>query len=131
MNTQIKRENRFWIKSFLKETFLNYPLRLLAVACLFVSVSSFAQTSIAVKGVVTDFSNESIIGASIIEKGNAQNGAISDLDGNYTLTVPSDATIIVSYLGMETQEIKVNARTTINIVLTEAATALNEVVVTA
>jgi len=131
MNTQIKRENRFRIKSFLKETFLNYPLRLLAVACLFVSVSSFAQTSIAVKGVVTDFSNESIIGASIIEKGNAQNGAISDLDGNYTLTVPSDATIIVSYLGMETQEIKVNARTTINIVLTEAATALNEVVVTA
>ena len=130
MNAQIEKGNRLRIKSFLKN-FLNYPQRLLFLACLFFSVSSFAQTSVVVKGIISDVSNESIIGASIMEKGNAQNGVISDLNGNYTLTVPTDATIIVSYLGMDSQEIKVNARTSINIVLAEATTALNEVVVTA
>ncbi|MBR6538826.1 MAG: TonB-dependent receptor [Bacteroides sp.] len=83
--------------------------------------------NITVKGHVKDTSGLEVIGANIIEKGNPTNGTTSDLDGNFTLTVPGDATLVVSFIGYTTQEVK--AAPSLQVVLQEDATLLNEVVV--
>lgn len=48
-----------------------------------------------------DTTGEPIIGASIVEKGNTTNGTITDLDGNFSLKVPANATVVISYIGMK------------------------------
>lgn len=81
-----------------------------------------------VSGTVTD-ANGPLPGASIVVKGTT-NGTQTDFDGNYTLNnVDSNATLVVSYIGYSTQEIAVNGRSTINVVLEEDAQALDEVVI--
>ena len=60
-----------------------------------------------VKGTVLDSNNEPVIGASVIEKGNPKHGTVTDLDGNFTLTLKSGKTAVISYIGMMSQEIKV------------------------
>lgn len=99
---------------------------LMLFAALSLSVS--AQT-ITVTGNVKDNTGEPVIGASVVQKGATGNGAITDLDGNFRLAVPSNATIVVSYIGMKTQEIAVNGRTRIDLTLVDDAQALDEVVV--
>ena len=84
-----------------------------------------------VTGVIMDKNGESIIGASIIEKGTTH-GITSDADGRYTLTVNSpNAILSISYLGYVTQEVKIDGRHNINITLYEDTKVLDEVVVTA
>ena len=73
------------------------------------SASTQQQKIITVKGVVTDARGEGIIGASIVEKGTT-NGTITDLDGNFTLKLPVDAVLNVSYVGYQSQSIPVNGR---------------------
>ncbi|MCP3895998.1 MAG: hypothetical protein GY706_15420, partial [Bacteroides sp.] len=68
-----------------------------------ISLSVSAQT-ITLNGSVKDTSGDPIIGASIVEKGNTANGTITDLDGNFNLKVSPQATVIISYIGMKTQE---------------------------
>ncbi len=80
-----------------------------------------------VTGTVSDAMGP-IIGASVIEKGTS-NGTVTDFDGNFTLSVKPGATIVVSYIGFEKQEIKVGNQSTFNIQLREDATSLEEVVV--
>lgn len=88
----------------------------------------YAQ-QITVTGNVSDTENLPLPGASIVVKGTSQ-GTQTDFDGNYTLdNVPSDAVLVVSYIGFETQEIRVNGRDNINVTLSEDATLLSEVVV--
>ncbi len=87
-----------------------------------------AQT-ITVTGVVTDSTGEPIIGASVVEKGNTSTGTVTDLDGNFTLSVPSKATLVVSYIGMKTQEVAVKGQSRINVTLNDDTQALDEVVV--
>ena len=70
-----------------------------------------------------------IIGASVVEKGTA-NGTITDLDGNFSLNVKAGATLVVSYVGYKSEEVKAG-RGPLNITLKEDAKALDEVVVTA
>lgn len=82
-----------------------------------------------VTGVVMDGNGESIIGATIMEKGSTTNGTTTNLDGNYEITVKKNAILVVSFVGYATQEIKVGSRTNINITLYEDAQALQEVVV--
>ena len=94
---------------------------------LLIPFSAFAQ-SIQLKGTVTDSTGEPIIGASIIEKGTT-NGLITDYDGNFTITVPAQGTIVVSYVGYKTEEIAVNNRTNMKVVLKEDALMLEETVV--
>lgn len=89
--------------------------------------SAFAQ--IQVKGNVSDKNSEPMIGVAIQEKGNNQNGTITDLDGNFSLSVNSNATLVVSYIGYKTQEIALNGRTNLAIVMEEDAQVLDEVVV--
>ena len=69
-----------------------------------------------------------VIGASILEKGTS-NGTVTDLDGNYSLSVKPGATLVISYIGYKTQEIKVGNNTRIDVTLEEDNTSLEEVVV--
>ncbi|MDO4320342.1 MAG: SusC/RagA family TonB-linked outer membrane protein [Bacteroidales bacterium] len=97
------------------------------VALLAISMGVHAQIN--VSGVVSDPQGEPLIGASVSVEG-VSNGAITDIDGNYTLNnVASDATLIFSYVGYEPQKVKVDGRTLINITMQENISILNEVVV--
>ncbi|WP_454980816.1 SusC/RagA family TonB-linked outer membrane protein, partial [Capnocytophaga haemolytica] len=89
----------------------------------------YAQ-QLTVKGTVTEEGTKSPIGgASVIVKG-TQHGTSTDMDGHFTLAnVPSGAVLVVSYIGMHTQEVKVGGRTTLNITLKEDTQELKEVVV--
>ncbi len=92
------------------------------------SLSVSAQT-ITLSGNVQDTTGEPVIGASIVEKGNTSNGTITDLDGNFSLKVSSKSTVIVSYIGMKSQEVALNGQSKINVTLIDDAKALEEVVV--
>ena len=81
-----------------------------------------------VKGIVKDNLGESVIGANVTEKGTT-NGMITDLDGNFSLTVQKNATLVISYIGYVTQEIAIKGNTNLNIILKEDSKALEEVVV--
>lgn len=87
-------------------------------------VENVQQNEVTVKGVVKDANGEAIIGASVIEKGNAKNGTVTDIDGNYTLKVKRGATLTISYIGYVSKETKGG-----NIILEEDLKSLNEVVV--
>ncbi len=93
------------------------------------SLCSYAQT-ITVKGVVTSASDkEPMIGATVQVKGTGT-GTITSIDGDYSLNdVAKDAVLVFSSIGYETQEIKVNGQTVINVVLKDASELLDEVVV--
>jgi TonB-linked SusC/RagA family outer membrane protein len=75
---------------------------LMMFMALFMSVTSYAQ---GIKGTVIDENGESVIGATVSDKSNAQNATITDLDGNFTVNVNAGQTIVVSYIGYETQEV--------------------------
>jgi TonB-linked SusC/RagA family outer membrane protein len=91
------------------------------------NVTVFAQH--AVKGVVKDQSGEAMIGVSVLVQGTS-NGTVTDINGNYSISnVPSKATLVVSYVGYLTQKVAVAGRNTVDIVLKEDNTALDEVVV--
>ena len=91
-------------------------------------VMSYAQNTIAVSGTVKDGAGEPVIGASVMVKGSTT-GAATDIDGKYTITVPSDAVLEFSCIGMTSQEVNVNGRTVINVVLTDDSNFLESVVV--
>lgn len=92
---------------------------------LFLSVGVYAQ-NITVRGHVKDALG-GVIGANVVEKGNTANGTITDLDGNFTLSVPRGATLIVSFIGYKTQEVP--ATSSVVVTLQDDAELLNEVVV--
>lgn len=101
---------------------------LLSLLVTMISLSVSAQ-NVTVTGTVKDKTGESVIGASVVEKGNTGNGTITDIDGNYSLSVPSNATLVFSYVGMTTQEVHVKGQTIINVTMSDDAQALEEVVV--
>lgn len=84
--------------------------------------------SVKVTGNVVDSNNEPVIGAYIKVKG-SNKGAVTDLDGHYTIDADKNATLVISYVGMAKQEEKVGSRSQINFVLKDDANDLNEVVV--
>lgn len=85
----------------------------------------------AVSGTVSDPDGEGLIGASILVKGTAT-GTVTDVDGSFSINVPTDATtLVVSYTGFATQEVKIGASNVLDIVMRESALDLSEVVVTA
>ena len=93
-----------------------------------ISLGVSAQ-NVTVKGTVKDKTGETVIGASVVEKGNTTNGTITDIDGNYSLNVPSNATLVFSFVGMKSYEIAVKGQTTINVTMEDDSQALEEVVV--
>lgn len=100
----------------------------LALLILMASFAGFAQ-GLQVKGVVTSADDgQPIPGVSVVVKGTT-NGIITDLNGNYALTVPGNSTLVFSFVGMKSQEIEVNNRKQINVVLSSTTESIDEVVV--
>ena len=102
-------------------------IRLLSLLLtLLVSAMAFAQT-INVVGTVTDENGDPVIGASVVEKGNPQSGTITDYDGKFSLKAAEGTRLVVTYIGMESQEVA--ARSQMNIIMKEDRMTLNDVVV--
>src|ERR1700761_3877073 len=100
----------------------------LVLLCSFFINSAFAQ-NLSVKGKVTDAaSNETLIGVSVTIKGTTE-GTQTDVNGAFSINAPSNATLVVSYLGYSAHEAPVGGQTTINIKLQSSSNSLNEVVV--
>lgn len=95
------------------------------------SVSGIEQTvrNITVKGVVVDAGGEPVIGASVQLKGAAGVGTITDVDGKFTLSVPANGVLQISYIGYKTTEVKVNGQSGLKVTLQEDTETLDEVVV--
>ncbi|MGN7721488.1 SusC/RagA family TonB-linked outer membrane protein [Chitinophaga sp. 22620] len=104
-------------------------LLLLAVFISLCNQISFAQAKKTVTGTVRNASGESIPGVTITEKGTS-NGAISQADGSYRLSVAPDATLVFNYIGFLRQEIRTGEAASYNITLQEDVTGLDEVVIT-
>jgi len=105
--------------------FVQKPLMALFLLCLF-PLGALAQSVI--KGTVNDEAGGPIIGATVKVQG-SQKGAITDLDGKFSVEAASNATITISYVGYITQNIKVAGKSNLTIVLKEDNTTLNDVVV--
>ena len=106
------------------------PIRLRIMACLIgmlLPMCMFAQ-QITVQGVVKDQTGETVIGASVVQK-NTTNGTITGIDGDFSLNVPSDAVIVVSFVGYKSLEVPVKGQKQIMVTLSEDSEMLDEVVV--
>ncbi len=104
-------------------------LRGLVTALLLAFVLS-ASAQVTVTGIVQDKSGEPLIGATVQEKGNTTNGSATGFDGDFSLKVKSaDATLLVSYVGMKSQEVPLNGRTNVTVTLEDDSEVLDEVVV--
>ena len=98
---------------------------------LVVTAAAYAQ-DITVTGTVTDAATgEAIVGASVVLKGSTTQWAMTDDMGQYSLTVPSNGVLEVTFLGYTTQEVPVNGRTTVDVALSPEATTLDDVIVVA
>lgn len=112
------------MKNFRKVTF---SFLLALFASVFVCTSAYAQSR-SISGTVTDNLGDAVIGASISVKG-TKLGAVTDIDGNFALSVPQDGNVlVVSYIGMRTQEVPITG-SVVNVVLEEDVAMLEEVVV--
>ena len=106
---------------------LNFRTLLLA---LFATIAIGASAQVKVTGTVVDKTGDPLIGATVREKGVTTAGAVTDIDGNYAITVSkADATLVFTYFGMDDLEIALKGRTTLDVTMTEADTTLDEVVV--
>ncbi|MEP1983271.1 MAG: carboxypeptidase-like regulatory domain-containing protein, partial [Maribacter dokdonensis] len=104
-------------------------IKFLTFCILMTHLAVFAQNGISVSGTVIDEGGQPLPGASIIIKGTTT-GTQTDFDGLYVLNdVPSDGTLVISYIGYSSQEILVNGQSTIDISLSEDSQTLDEVVV--
>ena len=92
------------------------------------ATSAFAQ-NITVKGKVTDSRGEPVVGAAVMLDGNQTVGTMTELDGTYSISVPSNSSLTFSCVGFATQTIAVSGRTSINVVFEEDAEFLDETVV--
>lgn len=92
------------------------------------SVQTVQQQKQAVSGIIKDATGEPVIGASILEKGTA-NGTITDIDGKFTLSVSPNATLVISYIGYKTVEVKTVRGKQVDVTLSEDSEVLEEVVV--
>ncbi|MTI22814.1 TonB-dependent receptor [Fulvivirga sp. RKSG066] len=93
---------------------------------LLMSIAGFSQTT--VSGKVTDSGGEALPGVNVLVKGTTT-GTVTDIEGNYTVTANENATLVFSFVGFVSEEIQVGGQSTINILLTEDVTSLQEVVV--
>ena len=105
-------------------------MKVLCKVCLLVAffltpLSALAQAQIS--GQVVDATGETVIGATIVEKGNPQNAAVTDFDGNFSIKVASGKILVISYVGMKTQEVP--AATGMKVVMEDDNASLDEVVV--
>lgn len=99
---------------------------LLVCAALMLALGISAQT-LTVTGHIVDEAGEDLIGASVAVKGTS-NGSVTDFDGRFTIeNAPSNGTLVISYIGFETQEVAINGQNHFEITLAEERSQLNEV----
>lgn len=89
---------------------------------------SFAQT-INITGKVTETDGVPVIGGTVLLKGSGTTGAVTDIDGNYAISAPRNGVLEFRFIGLDTQEVPINGRTTINVTLTTTNVEIEEVVV--
>lgn len=100
-----------------------------SILLIFTLMAQLALTQVSIKGKVLGEDGQPLPGSSVLEK-NTQNGVLADSDGTFNLTVTSsDATVVVSFVGYETQEIQLNGRTSLEVAMKVDAKWLEEVVV--
>ena len=131
LDTHLLKQTNMTKNQSLNSKKMRLPKQFCRLMLLFslVSVNVFAQEVKTIDGTIrsTD-SGTPLIGVNIVVKGTTI-GVISDFDGNYSIKAGSDAVLVFSYIGFETQEINVGGQTTINVSLVEDASKLDEVVV--
>lgn len=115
--------------NFLLKKSLKWSCALFLFLGLFIGNDIIAQNGIVVGGTINDDSGQPLPGVNILEKG-TNNGVSTDFDGKYTINVSSNSSIlIISYVGFQKQEINVDGKNTINVVLKSELNSLDEVVV--
>ena len=102
----------------------------ITVLLLSIFFNSFGQSEI-ITGTVTDKTGTPVPGVNILEDSDSYNGAVTDFDGNFIIKSSPKATLIISYVGFITQEIRLSGQTNLNIVLEEDLFGLEEVTVVA
>lgn len=112
----------------LKKGKLTFLIVWLSSMFMILSVGAQTGATIKVSGTIKDVQGEPIIGASILLQGTTI-GVITDFDGNFTIQAPGNGTLAVSYVGYVTQNVSINNRTNINIILQEDTELLDEVIV--
>lgn len=110
----------------MSNSFKFFRIALIAIIMSFVGIGSLqAQT---VKGNVKDSNGEPVIGATVMEKG-SKNGTVTDFDGNFSLKLSGSQQLQISYVGMKAKTVNAKGKQSVNVVLEDDATNLNEVVV--
>jgi hypothetical protein len=100
-------------------------LLLFAISCF-----SFVSAQVTVRGMVVDADNEEVIGATVVVRDHKTIGTLTDVNGRFTISVPSrDETLVISYVGMVTQEVPIEGRSDLTITLIDQNLQLDEVVI--
>ena len=90
-----------------------------------------AQQKQLISGNIRDINNIPIPGVNILEESNPRNGTVSDFDGNFTISITPNSTLTFSYVGYETQVVKITTKTTLKIILLEDLSSLDEITIVA
>ena len=106
-----------------------FSMRAILTGFLMLFVAAVSAQDITVRGSVKDAAGDPAIGATIRVQGSSTAGAVTDVNGNFTITCSPRATLDVAYIGYETQSVAVNGRNNITVSLSQVTTDLNEVVV--
>nr|WP_320154005.1 TonB-dependent receptor [uncultured Draconibacterium sp.] len=120
--TDGKKERSFW-QLYLRKA----KLSMVGAIFLIVPALVFGQQTITVTGSVTENNGEVLPGVNIVVKGTT-NGTVSDVDGHYTMSVSPEAVLVFSFIGYENQEISVDGRTNLDVVLKLSTIGIDEVV---
>jgi TonB-dependent starch-binding outer membrane protein SusC len=102
--------------------------RICLLTCLILFVGTVWAQKLTVSGVVTAENGEAVPGVSVVVRGSTQ-GTITDIDGNYSILVNDDDILVFSFIGLTSQEVAVNNKSTINVVLEESVETLGDVIV--
>lgn len=109
--------------------------KLISIICAFATLlmvpalNLSGQNQMQVRGKVTDNAGIPVIGAGIVQSSNKSLGTTTDIDGNYVISVPSNATLVVSCIGYKTVSIPVSGKSVVNVILEEDSQFLEETVV--
>src|SRR5690606_5808474 len=106
---------------------MNRILRFMAIMLFAVPLAGFAQYN-PVTGTVTIANGETLPGVNVVLKGSST-GTITDAEGRYSLQAPADGTLVFSFIGYRMQEVPIDGRSTIDVVMEEDITTLEQVVV--
>lgn len=128
INRNIKvRLHNASLEDIVKELFPNYQYKIENRKIIL--LSQYIVENIDVSGIIVDQQGVPIAGASVIEKNDLNNGIISNLDSFFRMTVPQNATIVVTCIGYMTEEVKVKKSRSLTVKLEEDQRVLNEIVV--